>query len=76
MAYLIYAKRTGYKDASGTPVFDKTFRAVDSKGFRVISLADAMAYATRADAQEILDKPFPSELISKGLAQFEIRKAK
>lgn len=31
MAYLIYGKRTGFVDPqTGKPVYDKTFRALDS----------------------------------------------
>ena len=77
MAYLIYGKRTGLVDPqTGKPVYDKTFRALDSWGIRVVKLMDAMAYATKEDAQELLDKPGTKKRIEDGLVQFEIRKAK
>ncbi len=77
MSYLIYGKRTGMiNPETGQPVFDKTFRALDSQGCRVTKLTDAMAYATREDAQEQIDKPVPQKRIKEGIVQFEIRKAK
>lgn len=65
MVYLIYGKRIG---------IDKTFRALDYNGVRVNKLADAMAYATKEDAQEILDKPSIKEKIESGQLEFEIRR--
>ena len=49
---------------------DKTFRALDAHGVRVIKLDNAMSYATKEDAQEVLNKKGRSDCI------FEIRKAK
>ena len=46
--YIIYGKRMGK---------DRTFRALDANGVRVNKLKDAMAYATKEDALEILEKP-------------------
>lgn len=65
MVYLIYGKRKN---------IDKTFRALDSNGVRVNKLADAMAYATKEDAQEILDRPNIKEKIESGQLEFEIRR--
>lgn len=77
MAYLIYGKRTGLVDPqTNKAVYDKTFRALDSWGVRVVKLSDAMAYATVEDAQEMLNKPGTKKRIEDGLVQFEIRKAK
>ncbi len=77
MSYLIYGKRTGLKNPeTGEPVFDKTFRALDSYGCRVTTLANAMAYAEKEDAQALLDKSKTKAAIEAGLVQFEIRKAK
>lgn len=67
MAYLIYGKRIAFVNGHGP---DKKFAALDSKGHRVTKLSDAMSYATKEDAQAIIDKM--------GLdgCEFEIRKAK
>jgi hypothetical protein len=73
--FLIYGKRTGYP-CNGEPVYDATFRALDAKGVRVTKLSDAMSYATREDAQEMLDKPRIQENVKKGLLQFDIRRAR
>lgn len=67
--YLIYGKRQG-KKVNGEPVFDKNFKALDSRGCRVTKLSDAMSFATKEDAQEIIDKKGGPNCI------FEIRKAK
>ena len=63
--YIIYGKRIGK---------DKTFRALDSNGVRVNKLKNAMAYATKEDALEILEKPNIKESIEKGLLEFDVRK--
>ena len=76
IGYVIYGKRTGLRDKHKKPVFDKTFRALDSVGRRVTTLTNAMCYATKEDAQDILDKPATKKLIDAGLVLFEIRKAK
>lgn len=77
MSYLIYGKRTGLLDSkTNKPAFDKQFKALDSWGVRVNKLRDAMAYATREDAQEQINKPQVQQRIKDGLVQFEIRKAK
>ena len=74
-SWLIYGKRTGLSH-KGKPVFDTYFRALDSKGCRVTKLQDAMSYATKEDAQEILDKFVAKNIIEQGLVQFEIRPAR
>lgn len=60
MAYLIYGKRAE----------DKKFVALDAKGHRVTKLNNAMAYATKEDAQAIVDK------FGRENCKFDIRKAK
>lgn len=67
--YLIYGKRQG-QYVNGHPTFDKTFKALDTFGMRTIKLSDAMSYATKEDAQEVIDKKGRPDCI------FEIRKAK
>lgn len=67
--WLIYGKRQGLF-VKGRKVYDKTFRALDGRGKRVITLDEAMSYATKEDAQEIIDKRGRPDCI------FEIRKAK
>lgn len=74
MGYLIYGKRTGQK-VNNEPIYDKTFRALDYEGRRVIKLADAGEYATKEDAQEVLDKKAKTK-IEQGLCVFEIRPAR
>ncbi len=76
IGWLIYGKRTGLTGKNHKPVFDKTFRALDSVGRRVTTLANAMCYATREDAQAILDKPANKKFVEDGLVLFEIRKAR
>ena len=77
MSYLLYGKRTGLVNPeTGKPVYDKTFRALDSRGFRVNKLSEAMAYAERSDIEELLNKPKTKAAIEAGLVVFEIRKAK
>ena len=73
-AYLIYGKRTG-KIENGEPVYDKMFKSLNYSGVRVTKLADAGTYATREDAQEIIDKKC-TEYRDAGLCEYEIRKAK
>lgn len=67
MAYLIYGKRTCLVNGHGP---DKKFAALDSKGRRVTKLSAAMSYATKKDAQAVIN--------AMGLdgCEFEIRKAK
>lgn len=67
--YLIYGKRQG-QIVKGYPTFDKTFRALDWWGKRVTKLDEAMSYATREDAQEVIDKKGRKDCL------FEIRKVK
>lgn len=77
MAFLLYGKRTGLVNPeTGEPVYDKTFRALDSFGVRVTKLSDAMSYATKEDIQDLLDKPKTKAAIEAGLVEFDIRKAK
>ena len=54
---------------------DKTFRALNARGMRVMRLDDAMSYASIEDAQAILDKPGTKARIEKGEVAFEIRRA-
>ncbi len=75
--FIIYGKRTGLiNPKTNQPIYDKQFRALDSWGIRVNKLSDAMAYATREDAQAHLDTPGTKRRILDGLVQFEIRKAR
>lgn len=75
--WLLYGKRTGLIDLkTKKPVYDKTFRALDSYGVRVSKLSDAMSYAEKSDIQEILDKPAIKANIDAGLVEFEIRRAR
>lgn len=67
--YLIYGKRQGQL-IDGVPTYDKTFRALDSSGKRVVKLDQAMSYATREDAQEVINKKGRTDCI------FEVRKVK
>lgn len=76
MAFLIYGKRTGLKDADGQPVFDKTFRALNWEGVRVNKLVDAMAYATKEDAQERINTTNGKKWQEQGLVVLEIRRAR
>lgn len=77
MAYLLYGKRTGMiNPETGEPVYDSTFRALDSRGVRVNKLANAMAYAEKSDIEAILNKPQIKARIDAGLVQFDIRPAK
>ena len=74
MPYAIYGRRTG-KLVNREPVYDKQFRALNYNGVRVNKLVDAGTYATKEDAQEVLDNRC-QELIDAGLVEFEIRKIK
>jgi len=74
MAFLIYGKRTG-KIEDGVPVYDKMFKALDYSGVRVTKLANAGTYATREDAQNIIDTRC-KDYKEAGLCEYEIRKAK
>ena len=73
--YLIYGKRTGLV-VNGEPVYDKTFKALDSFGRRVTRLSQAMSYASKEDAEELLQNPSTLEKINAGLVKFDIRPAK
>lgn len=75
--WLLYGKRTGLVNPeTGEPVFDKTFRALDSYGCRVNKLSEAMAYAEKSDIEALLAKPKTKEAINAGLVEFDIRRAK
>lgn len=74
MAYAIYAKRCGLK-VNNIPIFDKQFRALDYNGVRVFKLEDAGTYATKEDAQEVIDKKC-KEYKDAGLAEYQIRSVK
>lgn len=67
--WLIYGKRQG-QFVNGYETYDKTFRALDAFGMRVTSLDKAMSYATKEDAQEVINKKGRSDCI------FEIRRVK
>lgn len=75
--YLIYGKHlTPWIDSKGkSREPDKTFRALDARGVRVTKLDNAMSYATKEDAQEVLDKPGTKARIEKGEVIFEVRRA-
>lgn len=76
-SWLLYGKRTGLVNPeTGQPVYDATFRALDSRGVRVNRLVDAMAYAEKSDIEVLLAKPKTKEAIDAGLVQFEIRPAR
>lgn len=55
---------------------DATFRALNYRGVRVTKLVDAGEYATREDAQEVLDRPLTKAKIENGEVALEIRVAK
>lgn len=74
MSFLIYGKRTGQL-VYNEPVYDKTFRALNYQGIRVNKLSDAGEYATKEDAQKVIDDKC-KEYLDKGWIQVEIRKAK
>lgn len=71
--YLIYGKRIKPFTTKKGKVLgpDKQFRALDARGVRVSRLADAMSYATKEDAQEIIDRT----LKQRDDVTFEIRRA-
>lgn len=73
--WIIYGKRTG-KKVNNIPVYDKQFRALNYEGVRVSKLADADTYATKEDAQAIIDDEKNKKLVEDGLVQYEIRRAK
>ncbi len=76
-SWLLYGKRTGLVNPeTGDPVYDATFRALNSYGVRVNRLADAMAYAEKSDIEELLNKSKTKAAIEAGLVQFDIRPAK
>lgn len=70
--YAIYGKRIGLK-VNGIETFDKTFRALNYQGVRVNKLTDAGTYATKEDAQEVINKKC-QEYIDQKLVLYEIRK--
>jgi len=72
--FLLYGKRTGLPDKNGNPVFDKTFRALDAWGVRVNKLSDAMSYATKEDALEVLQSDIIQKNIKEGLVEFDVRR--
>lgn len=73
-SWLLYGKRTGMI-VDGSPVYDKNFKALRYDGVRANKLSEAGEYATREDAQEVIDKRC-QPAINAGTAVFEIRKAK
>lgn len=74
--FLLYGKHLkNWRDSKGRwheP--DSTFRALDASGVRVSRLANAMSYATKEDAQAIIDKPGTKARIERGEVAFEIRR--
>lgn len=58
MPYMIYGKHTKpWRNSLGqTKDADIKFRALDYGGYPVTRLANAGIYATREDAQEVIDK--------------------
>ena len=75
--FLIYGKHlTTWVDSKGKwhdP--DSRFAALNARGVRVSRLADAMSYATKEDAQEVLNKPGIKARIDRGEICFDIRRA-
>lgn len=75
--YLIYGKHlTPWQDSKGKwrdP--DSRFAALTAGGVRVSRLDQAMSYATREDAQAVLDKPLTKARIERGEVCFDIRRA-
>ena len=71
--WLIYGKRTEpwWDSHNKMRKPDKTFRALDAKGIRVNKLEDAMSYATKEDAEEVIAK----KGTKKGVI-LEVRRAK
>lgn len=53
MGFLIYGKCT--EPYNGNPL-QKNFKALDGNGIRVNKKTDAFEYATKEDAQEVIDK--------------------
>ena len=75
--WFLYGKRTGLVNPkTNKPVYDKTFRALDSHGVRVVKLSDAMSYAEKSDIQDILNRPAIKANIDAGLVEFDIRRAR
>lgn len=78
MGYLIYAKVVKPVDLNRHFDPQPRFRALNYQGVQVSRLSDADDYATREDAQEVIDKVV-SRLAKQGKDDcilFEIRKAK
>lgn len=75
--YLIYGKHlVPWVDKKGKmreP--DSRFAALTANGVRVSRLDQAMSYATKEDAQAVLDKPATKARIKRGEVCFEIRRA-
>ena len=75
--YLIYGKHLkNWVDSKGKwheP--DSRFAALNAKGCRVSRLDQAMSYATKEDAQAVLDKPGTKLRIDNGEVCFDIRRA-
>lgn len=74
MAYIIYGKRTKPIYNTETKEYmgpDAKFAALDYQGCRVTKLADAGTYATKEDAEEVLNTKKHKDGVV-----FEIRKAK
>lgn len=54
---------------------DSRFAALDVHGVRVSRLDNAMSYATKEDAQAVIDKPKTKARVNNGEVIFEIRRA-
>lgn len=72
--FAIYGKRTGLT-VKGEPVYDKQFRALKYNGVRVNKLTEAGVYATKEDAQKVIDEKC-KEYEDAGLAVYQIRSVK
>lgn len=72
--FAIYGKRTGLI-VNGVPIYDKQFRALDYRGIRVSKLEQAGTYATKEDAQKVVDEKC-KDYKDAGLAEYQVRSIK
>lgn len=76
--WLIYGKHTkSWQDKTNRwrdP--DARFAALDGKGCRVSRLDQAMSYATKQDALEVISRPETQAKVDRGEVCFEIRRAR
>lgn len=55
---------------------DSRFAALDAKGCRVSRLDQAMSYATKEDALEVISRPETQQRVDRGEVCFELRRAR